>query len=293
MDAYCSIGQIIKRLRKYMNITQKELCTDICTQAEISRIENGKNTPYAYTLYRIAERLGVDANYFFDHANTPRLDYIQDTFADIRSLVHENRYDEVEKIVKQELKNPLFRPNVYQQFLLWHKGMIEYYVYNQLEKAKIQLEQALVAYQQTIGYTETQIEILITLGNIHGEVKEYNKAIEIYNLCLNYLQRISRITNPTLKTRILYNLALTLSKGRKDDLAIERCIEGIYLCKKDKSLYLLGELYYQLGYSLWKNYQFNEAIKELDNAVYIFRFLDKQAYLEHTNRIIEEIRLTS
>jgi transcriptional regulator with XRE-family HTH domain len=94
-----SIGKIIKTLRNSLNITQKQLGEHICTQAEISRIEKGNIMPYANTLFRIAERLGVDVNYFFEHANTPRLDYIQDTFSWIRSLVYDDKYGEMERIV--------------------------------------------------------------------------------------------------------------------------------------------------------------------------------------------------
>lgn len=175
-----SIGRIVKDLRKALCITQKELSEEICTQAEISRIENGANMPYADTLYRIAIRLGVDVNYFFEHAHTPRLDYIKDTFSLIRNMVNEDNYEEIERLVKRELKNPLFSPPIYKQFLLWHKGMVEFYVYHRPKKAIQQLWEAIEGYQETSGYTETQIEIVITLGNIHSETADFDKAIDIY-----------------------------------------------------------------------------------------------------------------
>jgi tetratricopeptide (TPR) repeat protein len=143
--------------------------------------------------------------------------------------------------------------------------------------------------QETFGYNEIQIEILITLGNINSEIKEYDKAIELYESCLEYFNKLPRITNPSIEIRILYNLSLTFSKIEKDDLSIDPCIKGIQLCKKEKDLYLLGELYYQLGYSLWKIERNKEAIKNLETAIQIFRLLDMDSYIKHTQEIIEEV----
>lgn len=284
-----SIGRIIKTLRKSLRITQKGLSEGICTQAEISRIENGANMPYADTLYRIALRLGVDVNYFFEYAHTPRLDYIKDTFTLLRSMVNEDKYEEIERLVKSELKNPLFSPPVYQQFLLWHKGMVEHYIYHRPKKAIKQLWEAIEVYQETTGYTETQIEILITLGNIYSEITEYDKSIDMYYDCLEQLKKLARITNLSIEARILYNLALTLSKKGRDDLAIEPCKQGIKLCRKEKDLYIFGELYYQLGYSLWKIQHIVQAKESLETAILIFELLDMTTYVKHTKEVLKEI----
>ncbi|MBR8644357.1 helix-turn-helix transcriptional regulator [[Brevibacterium] frigoritolerans] len=54
----------MKELRKQIGLSQEELATGICTQAQISKIEKGDVYPYASTLYLISQRLGVDVNYF-------------------------------------------------------------------------------------------------------------------------------------------------------------------------------------------------------------------------------------
>ncbi len=62
---YYEIGQKIKELRQFYDITQKELAEDICTQATICKIERGEIQPTSLILHQLAIRLGVDANYFF------------------------------------------------------------------------------------------------------------------------------------------------------------------------------------------------------------------------------------
>lgn len=58
------IGSVMRDLRKMAGLTQQELSRDICTQAQISKIENGEEYPSSITLYKISKRLGVDVNYF-------------------------------------------------------------------------------------------------------------------------------------------------------------------------------------------------------------------------------------
>ena len=60
-----SIGNEIKRIRQERNWTQSELCRGICSQAEISKIENGRNSPTVDLLQQIAERLHVPVSAFF------------------------------------------------------------------------------------------------------------------------------------------------------------------------------------------------------------------------------------
>ena len=59
------IGNEIKRIRKEKKMTQKELCDGICSQAEISKIENGRNSPTIDLLQQIAKRLRIPMSILF------------------------------------------------------------------------------------------------------------------------------------------------------------------------------------------------------------------------------------
>ena len=60
-----SIGNEIKRIRQERNWTQAELCQGICSQAEISKIENGRNSPTVDLLQQLAERFHIPVSSFF------------------------------------------------------------------------------------------------------------------------------------------------------------------------------------------------------------------------------------
>ncbi len=57
MSEYC-MGEMIKRTRKSMNLSQEELAFGICSVSTLSRIENGLETPARATFEKMLERLG-------------------------------------------------------------------------------------------------------------------------------------------------------------------------------------------------------------------------------------------
>ena len=105
------IGQRIRELRKSLKLSQEELAEGICTQAQISKIEKGDVYPYANTLYLISQKLGVDVNYFFEIGSTPRIDYVNEVFRQLRLARRSLQFEEMERIIKVEEKNPLFSQN--------------------------------------------------------------------------------------------------------------------------------------------------------------------------------------
>lgn len=235
-----------------MGLSQGQLAKGICTQAQISKIEKGDVYPYASTLYHISQRLGVDVNYFFDIGMTPRLDYIQEVKNQLKIARRTMNYAEMEQIVKAEENNPLFKQNKRNyQLLLWHKGIYEYMVYKNVQKALDTLEEAISLIQATDKvYSEREIEITLSTGVIYFEEKEYEKAIATYKTCHDYLSMLPYLTDSTVKTRILYNMARALTRLKRFEESNTYCEEAIKWCIQKSNLYLLGELHYHMGYNL-------------------------------------------
>ena len=72
------IGEFVRSLRKLAGLSQTDLAIGICSQAQICKIERNNEIPSALILYKIAKKLGVDVNYFFEIQETPRLSCICD-----------------------------------------------------------------------------------------------------------------------------------------------------------------------------------------------------------------------
>ena len=99
-----SIGYEIKRIRKEKNMTQAELCKGICSQAEISKVENGKNSPTIDWLQQVAKRLKVPLSMLFeDHL---RSDMYTSYDQQLLRLLQGNQFEEACKVtnhIKSEI----------------------------------------------------------------------------------------------------------------------------------------------------------------------------------------------
>lgn len=59
------LGDMIKRRRMELGLTQEELCEGICEPITISRLENGKQTPTRNRINAILERLDLPADRYY------------------------------------------------------------------------------------------------------------------------------------------------------------------------------------------------------------------------------------
>ena len=96
-----SIGTKIKQFRIEKQMTQKELCADLCSQAEISKIENGKNSPTIDLLQQVAKRLKVPLSMLFqDHL---RSDVFQSYDEQLAELLRTNQYVDALEMIEHVL----------------------------------------------------------------------------------------------------------------------------------------------------------------------------------------------
>lgn len=59
------IGEVIKRKRKELRLTQEELCEGICEPSTISRIESGKQVPAKNKLDALLQRLDLPGDRYY------------------------------------------------------------------------------------------------------------------------------------------------------------------------------------------------------------------------------------
>ncbi|WEG16636.1 helix-turn-helix domain-containing protein [Alkalihalophilus pseudofirmus] len=284
------IGHTIKDLRRFYKISQQELAEGICTQAMISRIENDDLYPSAPLLYQIAEKLGVDINYFFNVSETPRLDYAQEVCLQIRRLVRHTKYKEAMEMIHLEKRNPLFQKGQFQQFLLWQEGICYFYKTKDKERCFSLLEEALCLKNTAKDHlAENEIEILTSKAIILCDLNLYIEAIDIFNESLTLLKAIPHTQSSKLEVRILYNMSRAYHLNKQYIRSIETATKGIFLCLKEESMYLLGELYYQKGESLYHKKEVELALKCLDQSLWIFKQIKNEAFYHYVKKERDEM----
>ncbi|XXM72898.1 helix-turn-helix domain-containing protein [Lysinibacillus sphaericus] len=287
---FTAVGKKIKELRKTSGLSQEELAHGICTQAQISKIEKGDVFPYASTLYQISQKLGVDVNYFFDIGTTPRLDYVQEVFQQLQILRRSVKYEEMMDIVRAELDNPLFiQNNKNLQLLLWHKGIYLYEVQNKLEKSVETLKEAihLTHYKGKI-MLERELEILLALGIIYFK-EDLGKALEVFEEVKEHLQLLPHLNDYTIKTRLYYHIARVLTRLNRINESNKYCEAAIKWCLHKDSVFILGELHYQIGYNMELMNNPKEAIKYMEKAIVVFELQQDNMHIDFIKNKIKEL----
>ena len=287
------IGKEIKNLRQDLGISQSELSDGICTQSQISKIEKGEVYPLANTLYFIAERLGVDVNYFYELATIPHLEYVKAVKEQVRKALNTYNYEEVYSIIKGEKNNPLFSNNrENKQFLLWNEGICIFHMKKDKQKALQLMDEALEVTKMTnklIG--EREIEIINSIGIIHSETGEYLKSIENLNIALKHFNKLPFVHDYSIKTKILYNTAIALTNNKKYIEAIKVSRDGIEWCINNNSLYLLGSLYYHIGYNDFLLKNTHDAKAYYEKAILIFELQNNFDTINFIKEKINELQI--
>ncbi|WP_165352651.1 helix-turn-helix domain-containing protein [Bacillus infantis] len=286
-----NLGKKIKDLRVSRGLKQSELSEGICTQAQISKIERGDIIPLSSTLYLIARRLGVDISYFFGMNGIASNEYVEDVMEQLYAARKELNYDELRRIVAVEEKNPQVLENPeYHQVLLWNKGIYTFYLEKDFERSISILQEAIdLTHKNASIWTESELEIYISMGIFHYDIKEFQQCYDLLKKASQVIKELPQLQNKDLKTKVLYNQARSLWALQQYKEAIECCYKGINWCVKANLLDYLGELYYYLSISYEGLKEYNQAIEHYDITISIFKAQKDDRFVSFIEGKIENI----
>ncbi|WP_377887271.1 helix-turn-helix domain-containing protein [Alkalihalobacillus sp. R86527] len=282
---FATLGIEIKNLRKFRGFSQKELSRGICSQAQISKIEKGDVYPLAPTLYELSNRLGVDINYFFERTLVERIDYVQEVYLQVRNAIKEYDYQRVEEIVRTEQRNPLYHQNLeFKQFIMWHNGICHYHLYQEAQSAIALINEAFNLTFTDKYYSEREIEILNSKGIVFLLSEEHTLAIALYTELIEQHSKLKRVRDHTVKIRLYYNLAKALSYHNDIQRSISICNKGIAYCISTNSMYLFGQLYFQVGYNYHLKGAEKESLQYFKKAHSIFDLQQQHEFKAHIEK---------
>ncbi|MGX8236374.1 helix-turn-helix domain-containing protein [Exiguobacterium undae] len=240
-----SISNEIKRIRQERNWTQSELCRGICSQAEISKIENGRNSPTVELLQQIAERLHIPVSAFF--INEKQKINFQTIDQELIQLMRLNQYPEMLQRIDQHLMQATDKDLII--LLRYHKLIVK-------ETTKIIDYRTCITQLLNMTADENMIEesflmylrIQMSIAILYTNNGEYRHADAIYLSLLK--DEYPTVEYKKIKFKILYNYIRNLIK-QKDFTAILKETEiAINESNYLKDLSYLGHFYYQRGYAL-------------------------------------------
>ncbi len=272
------IGDKIKHLRKKKRMSQEDLCRNICSQSEISRIENNMINPSSFILQQIANRFGVSIDYFNHTSISNRDDYNEA----VKKLLEKNRrernYLEIERIIKQELNSPAINNSDYMRdYLNWHKGIIAYHLHGNAELGLNILNSSLDLNE--VIYSDLEIEILNSMGILCRNEKMYEDSQLYFEKALNSIKEFPFNNRDRLLMKISYNLSKLYTDIHLIDKSLTLCENGIKLCKLNEDMYLYAEFHYQSGRNWIQKGNQSLGLEFWKKAIEILKIDDKTEFI--------------
>ncbi|PFJ17500.1 transcriptional regulator [Bacillus cereus] len=272
------LGSEIKKIRVMRGLTQKQLSDNVCHQSEVSRIESGAVYPSMDILQGIAAKLQVPIIHFYEvliYSDIERKKQFKDR---IQVLSKKKKYDEIYKIVSNELKKEKFHPE-FNQFLLWYYHLSAY-VLKRIDFEYCILELKKIVHQPYGGvdvYQNLYIENSIAI--IYAENDQLDRAITSFRNILEQLESLHN--NQAFIVKVRYNYAKALYLSDQFEEALYQVNEAIETSCHMGSMELIGHLYYQKGECLEKlDYSSNDIKEVYEKASFFFDLLDLHPYKE-------------
>lgn len=274
-----SIGEIIRTNRIEKKISQETLSYGICSVSNLSRIENGTQTPSRATYEALMQRMGLSPEVFPSFLNDRELE----TFRlkhEINKKVIEGRYGEAEALLNKMSEEPKLE-RIYEQFVIYvrailfrEKGGDPKEVLDEMKKA-VAMSMEDFAPQNILRRVLTQIELnmLNNLADSYYYAGYEDYGIEILYALKEYLEKKVADTEGTspLYTVVLYNLSKWVGLRGCYDKVIKLCDTGIENCIEYGRYVAFAGLLLNKGYALVMLNRKEEARKYLQEAYYIDR----------------------
>lgn len=268
------LGDMIKRRRMELGLTQEELCEGICEPITISRLENGKQTPTRNRINAILERLDLPADRYYALLSKNELEietlqkelnaclnrFVQSN-EDKKKAVWKQGMDALRKLEAAADKEDM----LIQQFLLRSRVILgkENGPYLPSEEREILMEAMKLTCPQfnpeeikKCLYTSNEVKIINQLAITYSNEGNRLEAIGILRQLYKYLLK-HYSNNPSLRklvTTVALNYATFLDGIKQYQKAIEiaeagrkMCLDYRYYHSLSGLLEVQAECYYFLG----------------------------------------------
>jgi len=266
---------------KKKKITQAELCEGICSQAEISKVENGKNSPTIDLLQQVAKRLKVPLSMLFqDHL---RSDVFQSYDEQLADLLRTNQYVDALKLSEHVLSTTEYEQvrnlaRYYQVIVQERSGQIHYL------KAVQSLERLLNKEQLWFESATLYLRIQMGMANLYVEHGDFELADDLFQ---NLIQaKYETIELKKVRIKILYNYGQQLSLQKKYLAGLKITEQGIQESLQLEDGHFLGHFYFQRGYFKQQlNGDLSDIQRDFTMAYSLFCAFDMPI---HEKRLLEE-----
>ncbi|WP_214483787.1 helix-turn-helix domain-containing protein [Bacillus sp. SM2101] len=281
------IGLRIKEQREILNMTQKQLCEGICSQAHLSRIEHGSTYPTTYIVEKIANRINVDINRLLGDVTLYQNHYIEQFNIEVQKSLAKSDYEDVALIIKREENNPIFFSGENLRVFLRYKAIIMYFYYKNPDESLNIINKVLLIDQPENSYNYLDIEIKSLKANIIFNQGDIKQSINIYEDIMESIKNMEKINYGKLYNRITYNYSRILFAFKDYNKSLTICLKGISYSKNIFSMYYLDHLYHLKAEIHWKLNEKNLCKRSLKLAYSFAEVLDNEQILSKVKKSLD------
>ncbi len=301
------IGDIIKKKRFEMGVTQEQLCEGICEPITISRLENGKQTPSRNIVIAILERLGLPEDRYYGILNRREIELmaLQDEINDYNARLAGMSEAEVSDIRKEvfdkqaELERMIDDGDLFSRQLLivskimWRNTDHEYSSDEMIEKTTEAIRLTCHGFKiDSIGeglYSKYEAKLINYLAHLYKKAGKTQEAMHIYEQLLEYMEAhsINASYARSFTTVICLNYALLLNNAgnyseglRIADTGRQICVEHGYYQSLSGLLSAMATAKYHLG-------DREESESLFMQSLYIFKAIGDRSHYESTRQNME------
>lgn len=278
------IGEMIKRKRKELGLTQEQLCEGICEPSTISRIESGRQVPAKNKLDALLQRLGLPGERYYALMSKDEMELSNLKEKIISCNVYHNSIEGLQNLEKLE-KLATEDDHLLRQFILRTRVILGYmkegkvYSYTFEEKGNMLLE----AIHLTISdfdeeeiyknlYTVEEIKVINLIALNYSDKGQNRKAIDIYYQLLKYMK--GHIMSLSEANRLIALICYNCSRSLYFEKRYEECIEianvGWEVSIRERYSGYIGGLLSVLGHTFYEEGMMEDSKKYFYQSYYMY-----------------------
>lgn len=252
------VGEVIRKTREGLGITQEQLCDGICSVETLSRIENGKRSPSRTNFQALMERMGKSGEKFIPFVRSSDMEVIVKAM-DINIMLARHRYEETEVLLEELREKINLKDNINRQFVEKTQALIDYSLGRINEKEN--RERLIQALMYTVPnykdrtlpvgiYSRHELMIFCNIASSYSDEGDLDTAIEMLRQVQHYFDtvHVTRDERAITETLMMSNLGryLGIKGDTKEAIEIEERAAKMQLSWGNSSI--LDSLLYNIAF---------------------------------------------
>jgi transcriptional regulator with XRE-family HTH domain len=273
------VGDVIRKNRIELKITQEQLSEGICSVSSLSKIENNTRVPSKVVFDALMQRMDKCDALYFAYISDREFE-IEEMKYKVNRLILDRQYDNASNMITKLEEIIDKNENLYNQYILYSKAIIQKNIGKDYEKV---LDLLYDAIHITLPHfnkknlsifllTEQDVTIINNIASVYNIVNREEEGIDLMYQLVSYIEnRCKGLKFLEFLPVLLYNLSKWLGLQKRFDEAIQICDKGIEACIKYGKTLAFAEVLYNKACDLYETGRIEESKEYMKQSYYMFQ----------------------